>query len=133
MKILFMCKANSCGNVLSEGLFNHVAPPVITNWLHARGTRTRDAVFSHGQFLNAVARQQERRPEVLDGQTKPGPAHTVLRACRATPTACDNTERGCNEQEYAARDEGSLITHAVVQHPACSCTSSDSQLNHCNH
>ncbi len=26
MKILFMCTANSCRSVLSEGLFNHVAP-----------------------------------------------------------------------------------------------------------
>lgn len=39
---------------------------------------TRDAVFSHGQFLNAVARLQERRPEVLDGQTKPaGPYYST--------------------------------------------------------
>lgn len=26
MKILFMCTANSCRSVLSEGLFNHIAP-----------------------------------------------------------------------------------------------------------
>ena len=26
MKVLFMCTANSCRSVLSEGLFNHIAP-----------------------------------------------------------------------------------------------------------
>ena len=26
MKVLFMCTANSCRSVLSEGLFNHLAP-----------------------------------------------------------------------------------------------------------
>ncbi|RZA13212.1 MAG: arsenate reductase ArsC, partial [Proteobacteria bacterium] len=26
MKILFMCTANSCRSVLSEALFNHLAP-----------------------------------------------------------------------------------------------------------
>lgn len=30
MKILFMCTANSCRSVLSEGLFNHVAPDGFT-------------------------------------------------------------------------------------------------------
>jgi protein-tyrosine-phosphatase len=30
MKILFMCTANSCRSVLSEGLFNHVAPEGMT-------------------------------------------------------------------------------------------------------
>ncbi|MGB5953841.1 arsenate reductase ArsC [Pseudomonas sp.] len=30
MKILFMCTANSCRSVLSEGLFNHVAPEGFT-------------------------------------------------------------------------------------------------------
>jgi protein-tyrosine-phosphatase len=30
MKILFMCTANSCRSVLSEGLFNHTAPSGIT-------------------------------------------------------------------------------------------------------
>ncbi len=30
MKILFMCTANSCRSVLSEGLFNHAAPPGMT-------------------------------------------------------------------------------------------------------
>lgn len=30
MKVLFMCTANSCRSVLSEGLFNHVAPPGMT-------------------------------------------------------------------------------------------------------
>jgi arsenate reductase len=30
MKILFMCTANSCRSVLSEGLFNHTAPSRIT-------------------------------------------------------------------------------------------------------
>lgn len=30
MKILFMCTANSCRSVLSEGLFNHLAPTGMT-------------------------------------------------------------------------------------------------------
>jgi arsenate reductase len=30
MKILFMCTANSCRSVLSEGLFNHTAPSGMT-------------------------------------------------------------------------------------------------------
>ncbi|MFJ3522755.1 arsenate reductase ArsC [Pseudomonas sp. NPDC090203] len=30
MKVLFMCTANSCRSVLSEGLFNHVAPDGFT-------------------------------------------------------------------------------------------------------
>lgn len=30
MKILFMCTANSCRSVLSEGLFNHMAPAGFT-------------------------------------------------------------------------------------------------------
>lgn len=30
MKVLFMCTANSCRSVLSEGLFNHVAPEGMT-------------------------------------------------------------------------------------------------------
>lgn len=30
MKILFMCTANSCRSVLSEGLFNHLAPVGMT-------------------------------------------------------------------------------------------------------
>lgn len=30
MKMLFMCTANSCRSVLSEGLFNHVAPDGFT-------------------------------------------------------------------------------------------------------
>lgn len=30
MKILFMCTANSCRSVLSEGLFNHLAPSGMT-------------------------------------------------------------------------------------------------------
>jgi protein-tyrosine-phosphatase len=30
MKILFMCTANSCRSVLSEGLFNHIAPAGFT-------------------------------------------------------------------------------------------------------
>jgi protein-tyrosine-phosphatase len=30
MKILFMCTANSCRSVLSEGLFNHLAPEGMT-------------------------------------------------------------------------------------------------------
>ncbi|MFK3795528.1 MULTISPECIES: arsenate reductase ArsC [unclassified Pseudomonas] len=30
MKILFMCTANSCRSVLSEGLFNHLAPDGFT-------------------------------------------------------------------------------------------------------
>jgi arsenate reductase len=30
MKILFMCTANSCRSVLSEGLFNHAAPKGMT-------------------------------------------------------------------------------------------------------
>ncbi|MFJ3524291.1 arsenate reductase ArsC [Pseudomonas sp. NPDC090203] len=30
MKILFMCTANSCRSVLSEGLFNHLAPDGVT-------------------------------------------------------------------------------------------------------
>ena len=30
MKVLFMCTANSCRSVLSEGLFNHLAPEGMT-------------------------------------------------------------------------------------------------------
>jgi protein-tyrosine-phosphatase len=30
MKVLFMCTANSCRSVLSEGLFNHLAPDGMT-------------------------------------------------------------------------------------------------------
>ncbi len=30
MKVLFMCTANSCRSVLSEGLFNHLAPSSFT-------------------------------------------------------------------------------------------------------
>ena len=30
MRVLFMCTANSCRSVLSEGLFNHVAPKEMT-------------------------------------------------------------------------------------------------------
>lgn len=30
MKVLFMCTANSCRSVLSEGLFNHLAPAGMT-------------------------------------------------------------------------------------------------------
>ena len=30
MKVLFMCTANSCRSVLSEGLFNHLAPGGLT-------------------------------------------------------------------------------------------------------
>lgn len=27
MRVLFMCTANSCRSILSEGMFNHLAPP----------------------------------------------------------------------------------------------------------
>ena len=45
MNILFLCTGNSCRSVLSEGIFNHLAPPGMraisagshpTGWLHPR-------------------------------------------------------------------------------------------------
>lgn len=29
MRVLFMCTANSCRSILSEAMFNHLAPPEI--------------------------------------------------------------------------------------------------------
>ena len=76
MKVLFMCTANSCRSVLSEGLFNHLAPEGITavssgsfpsGRLNSRAVSTLQAlgVDTSGLYSKGSESFQDNPPDIV--------------------------------------------------------------------
>lgn len=81
MKVLFLCTANSCRSILSEALFNHLAP----NGLRAYSAGSEPKGFVHPLTLQAL----ERAGVPCDGlSSKPIDAHAELRPDLVV-TVCD--------------------------------------------
>lgn len=81
MKVLFLCTANSCRSILSEALFNHLAPP----GLRAYSAGSEPKGFVHPLTLKAL----ERAGVAFDGlSSKPIEAHAELQPDLVI-TVCD--------------------------------------------
>lgn len=81
MKILFLCTANSCRSILSEALFNHLAPASVR--AYSAGSEPKG--FVHPLTLEAL----ERAGVACDGLfSKPIEAHAELQP-DVVITVCD--------------------------------------------
>lgn len=81
MKVLFLCTANSCRSILSEALFNHLAP----TGLRAYSAGSEPKGFVHPLTLKAL----ERTGVAFDGlSSKPIEAHAEMQPDLVI-TVCD--------------------------------------------
>ncbi|MGG2397770.1 arsenate reductase ArsC [Pseudomonas sp. SH1-B] len=115
MKVLFMCTANSCRSILSEALFNHIAP--------AGHEAVSSGSFPRGQVLPRSLSTLEAAGISTDGLSSKGndafedcPPDIVITVCdKAAGEACPvyfgpalKTHWGLEDPSYVEGDEATV-------------------------
>lgn len=88
MKVLFMCTHNSCRSILSEALFNHMAPEgmqAVSSGSHPKGTVNAQAL----KTLEAAGISTEGLYSKASDEFESSPPDIVITVCdRAAGEAC---------------------------------------------